>query len=633
MAIKYVPYVPEPVSGQAVLSNFNRVLKYKGSNDLNSRIERGMPLYEAELTETVGSPESGNIVFRGDCLSTCAYLRDKGIKVDLVYIDPPFASGADYAKKIYLRRNPKVAEAIEKAESDLDMDEFKQFEEKMYGDIWDKEKYLSWIYENLLAIRSVMSEKASIYVHLDWHIVHYVKILMDEIFGEDNFRNEIIWCYKTSLRASESAFGRDHDTLLFYAMDPEVSIHPDKSDFPSSESTIKRWGKYADENGFVSNANFAGSKSTIIDTSDETKGFNINYGIPRDWWEISSNVSKGNTDEVFAGKYATQKPEKLLEIIIKASSIENDLVADFFGGSGVTSAVAKKLGRHFIHSDIGINSIQTTRDRLINVSASFNIFEIKDGISLYRNPVQTMDKIKKLIPGLKNEDSLDKFWEGAIQDPKYGLVPVYVPNLMDSSTRVLDEVLMRRIIHEAIPDLQDLPNVKHVIVYYIDVDDIDKIDEMVKKDKDLDIEIEFRDLKGILDDVSPQDEVQYTLKEDHSRLVDSNVIEITRFYSDAVVRRIKSFNLKSIQNDKKGKFKPIEISDNGLELIEFISLDITSYSGVWHSDSEIKIEYTSKLTINGKKTNDFWDGKIYCEKKPLRMKIRNICGDETIFNL
>jgi len=99
MAVKYVPYVPEPVSGQAVLSNFNRVLKYKGSNDLNSRIERGMPLYEVDLTETIGSSDSSNMIFRGDCLSTCAYLRDKGIKVDLVYIDPPFASGADYAKK------------------------------------------------------------------------------------------------------------------------------------------------------------------------------------------------------------------------------------------------------------------------------------------------------------------------------------------------------------------------------------------------------------------------------------------------------------------------------------------------------------------------------------------------------
>lgn len=633
MTIRYISYTPEPVTGQAILSNFNRVLRYKGSNDIESRIVWGMPLYEAELVESVGKPDSGNMVFRGDCISTCAYLKDKGIKVNLVYIDPPFASGADYAKKIYLRRNPKMAEAIEKAESELDIDGFKQFEEKMYGDIWDKEKYLSWMYENLLAIRSVLSDDAFIYIHLDWHIVHYVKVLMDEIFGEDNFRNEIVWCYKTSLRASDTAFGRDHDTLLFYAMNSEAQIHPDKTDFPSSESTIKRWGKYADENGFVSNANFAGSKSTIIDTSDESKGFNINYGIPRDWWEISSNVSKGNTDEVIAGKYATQKPEKLLEIIIKASSSENDLVADFFGGSGVTAKVATSLNRHFIHADIGINSIQTARDRLIQARSSFEIYEIKDGVSLYRNPVQTMEKLNKLIPGLKNEDSLDKFWEGIINDSRYGMVPVYVPNLMDASTRILDEVLMRRILYEAIPELTDLPSVKKVIVYYIDVSDMDKIKDMILKDKELNVEIEFRDLKDVLDDVSLEDEMDYSIKEDFSRIDGGYIIDIEKFYSDAVVRRINSFNLKSAQNDKKGKFKPITISDNGLELIEYISLDCTNKEGVWNSDFEVKIEYTSKLTINGKKSDDYWNGKAYSPKKPLRIKVRNICGDETVFKV
>ena len=110
MPIKYKRYDPEPVSGQATLNNFNRVLKYKGANDLDERIERGMPYYTAELKETVGMSDSGNLVIRGECLSACAYLKDKGVKVDLVYIDPPFMSGADYAKRVYLRKNPKVAE-------------------------------------------------------------------------------------------------------------------------------------------------------------------------------------------------------------------------------------------------------------------------------------------------------------------------------------------------------------------------------------------------------------------------------------------------------------------------------------------------------------------------------------------
>lgn len=156
-----------------------------------------MPLYEMELKEQIGK-NSNNLVIRGECLSACAHLRDKGIFVDLIYVDPPFASGADYAKKVYIRRNPKVAAAIAQAESELDIEDLKAFEEKMYGDVWDKERYLNWMYENLMAMKSIMSDEASIYVHLDWHIVHYVKILMDEIFGEENFINDVTWKRQTS---------------------------------------------------------------------------------------------------------------------------------------------------------------------------------------------------------------------------------------------------------------------------------------------------------------------------------------------------------------------------------------------------------------------------------------------------
>ena len=190
MAVKYIPFYPEPIEGQAILNNFRRTLRYKGANDINAHLLRGMPLYEVQETEQVGS-DSGNMVIRGECVSTCAYLKEQGISVDLVYIDPPFASGADYAKKIYLRRNPKVAEAIAQAEMQVDSEELRAFEEKMYGDVWDKEKYLNWMYENLLAIKSVMSDTASIYVHLDYHIGHYVKILLDEVFGESDGSSEV----------------------------------------------------------------------------------------------------------------------------------------------------------------------------------------------------------------------------------------------------------------------------------------------------------------------------------------------------------------------------------------------------------------------------------------------------------
>ena len=224
MPIKYIPFFPEPIEGQALLDNFKRTLRYKGAYEVTGKLKRGMPLYEMEKQETIGTNPDGNMVIRGECVSACAYLKEQGITVDLVYIDPPFASGADYAKKVYIRRNPKVIEAITKAEQELDIEDLKVFEEKMYGDVWDKEKYLNWMYENLMAIKSIMSENASIYVHLDWHIGHYVKILMDEIFGEDNFRNEIVWFYPNKMSRNESDFARAHDSIFLYNIDRNNSI-------------------------------------------------------------------------------------------------------------------------------------------------------------------------------------------------------------------------------------------------------------------------------------------------------------------------------------------------------------------------------------------------------------------------
>lgn len=225
MPIKYVPFIPEPIEGQAVLGNFNRILKYRGADDISMRLQRGMPLYELELQEKYGSNEEENMLIRGECVSACALLKEKGIFVDLVYIDPPFASGADYAKKVYVRQNHKVAGKMRQAEQELDIDDLKVFEEKMYGDIWDKEKYLNWMYENLMAIKSVMSENATIYVHLDWHIGHYVKILLDEIFGEDKFVNEITWYYYNKMAPKSACFPRTSDKILVYTKSSEYIFH------------------------------------------------------------------------------------------------------------------------------------------------------------------------------------------------------------------------------------------------------------------------------------------------------------------------------------------------------------------------------------------------------------------------
>ncbi len=256
-----------------------------------------------------------------------------------------------------------------------------------------------------------------------------------------------------------------------------------------------------------------------------------------------------------------------------------------------------------------------------------------------------MDKLKSLITGLRNEDALDKFWEGAIEDSKEGLMPVYIPNLLDHSTKVLDIPLMNRILNEAMPELAE--DIRKVIVYYIDIEDRAALDKFISEKNETNFKIELRDLKEILDDVVLGDVIDYDL-----RPVENGFeIEFNSFVSDRLNQKIDEYNQKKALQGKKAKqtlfaeetedgdedapnkktkFKPLEISENGLELIEFVSLDCTNHTGVWKSDVELKIDKNSFVILNGEKTRAFWNGKIFSAKKPLRMKVRNIAGDESI---
>ena len=675
MPIKYIPYTPEPIEGQALLDNFTRTLRYKGNYDIKGKLVRGMPLYEMQTLETVGEAEKAkqNLVIRGECVSACAYLKEKGILVDLVYIDPPFASGADYSKTVYIRQNPKVAKALKQAEEELEIEDLKSFEEKMYGDVWNKEKYLNWMYENLCAIKSVMSETASIYVHLDYHIGHYVKILMDEIFGEDNYKAEIIWQKLRSAKSQSNHFANIHDTIFVYGNSPVFNpifkekdknllkthyrnIDPANGKFYNLDNFTqvgqgepRRFGdkelapppgkhwiwsqERIDEgmkNGMIVFS--SGGLPYLKRYFDDTEGTRIG--------DIWTDINPVNQVAEEREDYATQKPEALLERIIKASSDENMLVADFFGGSGVTAAVANKLNRRFIHCDVGINSIQTVRDRLIaqketsnhvRGDVNFSVLEIKDGVSLFRNPVQTMEKLKSLVPGLGKMEGLSDFWAGCIESIKDGSVPVYLPDLKNSECKILDKPFMSRILHEHLGNLPFTPT--RVIIYYVDVADIAEIEDFVKADKSTLAKIEFRDLKQLLDDIVIEDTADFEVSEVQEELIPEYKLTIKSFMSDRVMRHINAYNQKCELNTKGKKFKPIVISEEGLELIEWLSVDCTATEGEWHSDSEIKIDKLGFVIKNGIKTKEFWDGAIKSEKRPLRLKIRNICGDETVWKV
>ena len=661
MPIKYIPFYPEPIRGQALLDNFKRTLRYSGSDNAERLVKRGMPLYESETLEVHGDDrDSGNLIIRGECLAACAALKDAGRTVDLVYIDPPFASGADYAKSIHIRPIPNATSNATPDESKLESDSEAAFEEKMYGDVWEKEKYLNWMYTNLLAIKAVMSDNASIYVHLDWHIGHYVKILMDEIFGEENFRSEIIW-KRSSAHSDNTDYANIHDTIFFYQLGVPIFNTPY---IPYSEDYANQYYSKTDERGRFKDTDLSAKGlqgsgytytwkgkpgywrcpiSTMERYENEGRIYYTSNGTPRlkqyldempgvPAQDIWTDIFPVNSQAAERVDYATQKPEALLERIIKASSDEGMTVADFFGGSGVAAAVAHKLGRKFIHVDVGVNSIQTARDRLVALDASFDVREIKDGVSLFRNPVQTMDKLKSLIRGLRTSETLGDFWAGAIHDSRIGMVPVYIPNLLDSSSRMLDVPLLFRVVHQAIPALP--PEVKKVIVYYIQPDDMDALKSFLREQKKTLVEIELRDLKELLDEVVLNDEASWTLEENASgEMLNPWKLTVTRFYSDRVRQKIDEYNQHGNANPGKNGFTPIKISENGLETLEAIAADCTSKDGPFHATHDLRIDKSGKVILDGQKTGSRWDGTLALPSKPFRLRFRNICGDESIIKI
>ncbi len=290
-------------------------------------------------------------------------------KVDLIYIDPPFDSKADYRTPITLpnasfSQRPTVIE---------------QF---AYADTWEEGtiSYLKMIYPRLMLMKEMLSEKGSIYVHIDWHIGAYVKVVLDEIFGKENFRNEIIWKRGTvkGAKAVGNQFARNHDMILYYSKGNDYVYHTQY--LPYSEEYIKQRYTKDDNDGrgpYTDQAIGTRSEESLVEMAKDNRIFITSTGKRRvkyylseakgiamdDSWNDISEVNSMAKENV---GYATQKPEALLERIIKSSSNEGDLVCDFFGGSGTTAAVAEKLGRRWITGDVGKPASLVMRKRFID---------------------------------------------------------------------------------------------------------------------------------------------------------------------------------------------------------------------------------------------------------------------------
>ena len=365
---------------------------------------RSTQYYPAQLRERYGKEKNNwiNKIFWGDNLQVMSHLmKDYRGKIDLVYIDPPFDSKADYKKKIVMKGVGKTS----------------SFEEKQYGDIWTNDEYLQFMYERLIIICDLLSDTGALYLHCDYHKSHQLKLILDELFGQNNFRNEIIWSYSTLGRPNDR-FAQKHDSIFVYGKTVNTYFNVEGAKIPYTEEYIKSHFRDVDENGKQCRKRFdAGKWRTYYPDAGM---------IPNDVWDIpyENSMSKNRLD------YPTQKPEALLERIIKSATKEGDIVFDCFMGSGTTQAVSMKLGRRFIGADINLGSIQTTTKRLISVSREIDEnTEISTGFEVYnvnnydffRNPIEAKNLI---IEALEIQPfTQGNVWDGELDGRMVKIMP------------------------------------------------------------------------------------------------------------------------------------------------------------------------------------------------------------------
>ena len=378
----------EPIRGQPML-------RWAGKRPFTST-----QYFPAQEKERHGEETDGwmNELYWGDNLQVMSHLLKKYRgRVNLIYIDPPFDSKADYKKTITLRG--------QKVENDHN-----SFEEKQYTDIWTNDEYLQFMYERLILCRELLAENGCIYLHCDWHMNHYLRCILDEIFGYGNCINEVVWCYQEREMSTRN-YNRKHDTILFFAKNrlSDYAFNAYSITEAYSEVTLKKF-KFTDDKGRRYRLR---GKDGTNDPKEENENTYRQYldeatgTLPRDWFNLAilNQAANERTD------YPTQKPEALLERIIKASSNPGDIVFDCFMGSGTTQAVAMKLGRKFIGADINLGAIQTTTKRLLGVAAEigkqlpnqdepkytgFTVYNVNN-YDVFRNPVEAKDLLVQAL--------------------------------------------------------------------------------------------------------------------------------------------------------------------------------------------------------------------------------------------
>lgn len=372
----------EPIKGYPMLN-------WRGKRPFTST-----QYYPAQLKEVYGEEVDGwrNKIYWGDNLQVMSHLLKvyRG-KIDLIYLDPPFDSKAEYKKKIELR-------------SSIVRGDTNSFEEKQYSDLWNNDEYLQFMYDRLVLMKELLSKSGSIFLHCDWHKSHHLRCILDEIFGNGGddgksagFKNEIIWFYKTG-GTSSRYFARKHDTILFYtkSSDYKYNNNKDKSVVDTSKGYNPNTEHYFDEDG-----------NRCVLTN------------PVDVWDIQAINAHDLTTR---NGYPTQKPVALIEKIINAVTDPGDLVFDPFLGSGTTAEAAQKLNRRYIVSDINLASVEITSNRILEQfvfkknlellnsenNTGLEIYNLNN-YDLFRNPAEAKSLIIEAleITALENSSLFD----------------------------------------------------------------------------------------------------------------------------------------------------------------------------------------------------------------------------------
>lgn len=554
------------------------LLQWVGKKPLES-----VQFYPAQETEVYGDKEAKdfNKLFWGDNLQVLSHLlKEYRGKIDLIYIDPPFDSKADYVRKVKIR-----GEKMEATKQGL-------FEEKQYTDIWEKDEYLQFIYERLLLMKELLSEKGSIYLHCDWHKNSYLRLLLDEVFGPENFRNEIIWTYNgKGLVNAEKTFVPYNATIYYYVKNKTAPLNNRQEGI--SKSVIQRFGKYIDKNNQIlfgtlkkynENSEYEKARNRFVseyekEPKDSDVAVDYNKGtLLKNIWDDLPIIRESEKYDEYKN-YPTQKPEALLERIIEASSSEGDLVADFFMGSGTMQAVAQKLGRRWIGCDINLGAIQTATKRLNQItdqqkektkgfkgSLGFKILNVND-YDVFKNEIEA----KEIVMEMYGVEPVKRTYFDGVLDRNF--VKVMPMN------RVLNKMDIRTLIKN-VDDKKDSFTVKTkskagepvyeegvlVICSGMELDVLD----FIKKENKTGVKIEVRDIltdkKNLIFKKKPEAKIDVKAKD--KKLT----VELKDFYSPILMRKLEIENEKVLKKDHKAKVEDFK------QIIDSVAIDV-DYNG------------------------------------------------------